>query len=213
MSADETAVYAEGSQIEVLANNSTVQAVKDKSSKASGYQFWAAGEAGNVKADQAVSVTMKEDEGKLYVGISDPSQTQESVTVHISGYEDLAYVSGADVISAETSDSGMDITVNVAGSDGRSYEAVLSYKYTPEEPTDPENPDPDKPDDTDEEDPSDQPGDDKTDNGSQTDKDGDTAAKTGDTSDLSLLYMAGIILGGGGCIVMGDKIRRVRKRK
>ena len=219
MSADETAVYAEGSQIEVLANNSTVQAVKDESSKASGYQFWAAGEAGNVKADQAVSVTMKEDEGKLYVGIADPSQTQESVTVHISGYEDLAYVSGADVISAETSDSGMDITVNVAGSDGRSYEAELSYKYTPEgptdptDPTDPENPDPDKPDDTDKEDPSDQPGDDKTDNGSQTDKDGDTAAKTGDTSDLSLLYMAGIILGGGGCIVMGDKIRRARKRK
>ena len=147
MNAEETAAYAEGAGIEILANNSTVQAVRDASSGASGYQFWAAGEIENVKADQPVSVTLKEDQGRLHIGISDPSQTQSSLTVYLRGYEGLSAINSPAGVITEQDGEWLKITVDIAGlelTDGATFsELELSYTYVPEdteEPTDPSNP-------------------------------------------------------------------------
>lgn len=124
---EETAEYASGSEIEIISNTAEVQAAADRSSGASGYQFWTATSAGNVSADQASSVTMKEEDGTLKLGISDPSQTQDSVTIHVSGYENLQYVDGDQEVSVNVTADGADITVDTSAAAGESFELTLSY--------------------------------------------------------------------------------------
>ena len=124
---EETAEYASGSEIEIISNTAEVQAAADRSSGASGYQFWTAASAGNVSADQASSVTMKEEDGTLKLGISDPSQTQDSVTIHVSGYENLQYVDGDQEVSVNVTADGADITVDTSAAAGESFELTLSY--------------------------------------------------------------------------------------
>ena len=124
---EETAEYASGSEIEIISNTAEVQAAADRSSGASGYQFWTAVSAGNVSADQASSVTMKEEDGTLKLGISDPSQTQDSVTIHVSGYENLQYVDGDQEVSVNVTADGADITVDTSAAAGESFELTLSY--------------------------------------------------------------------------------------
>lgn len=124
---EETAEYASGSEIEIISNTAEVQAAADRSSGASGYQFWTAVSAGNVSADQASSVTMKEEDGTLKLGISDPSQTQDSVTIHVSGYKNLQYVDGDQEVSVNVTADGADITVDTSAAAGESFELTLSY--------------------------------------------------------------------------------------
>lgn len=124
---EETAEYASGSEIEIISNTAEVQAVADRSSGASGYQFWTAASAGNVSADQASSVTMKEEDGTLKLGVSDPSQTQDSVTIHVSGYKNLQYVDGDQEVSVNVTADGADITVDTSAAAGESFELTLSY--------------------------------------------------------------------------------------
>lgn len=124
---EETAEYASGSEIEIISNTAEVQAAADRSSGASGYQFWTAASAGNVSADQASSVTMKEEDGTLKLGISDPSQTQDSVTIHVSGYKNLQYVDGDQEVSVNVTADGADITVDTSAAAGESFELTLSY--------------------------------------------------------------------------------------
>lgn len=124
---EETAEYASGSEIEIIFNTAEVQAAADRSSGASGYQFWTAASAGNVSADQASSVTMKEEDGTLKLGISDPSQTQDSVTIHVSGYKNLQYVDGDQEVSVNVTADGADITVDTSAAAGESFELTLSY--------------------------------------------------------------------------------------
>ena len=124
---EETAEYASGSEIEIISNTAEVQAAADRSSGASGYQFWTAASAGNVSADQASSVTMKEEDGTLKLGVSDPSQTQDSVTIHVSGYKNLQYVDGDQEVSLNVTADGADITVDTSAAAGESFELTLSY--------------------------------------------------------------------------------------
>lgn len=125
---EETAEYASGSEIEIISNTAEVQAAADRSSGASGYQFWTAASAGNVSADQASSVTMKEEDGTLKLGISDPSQTQDSVTIHVSGYKNLQYVDGDQEAVVNATEDGVDITVNTSAGAGKTYELTLTYE-------------------------------------------------------------------------------------
>lgn len=124
---EQTAEYASGSEIEIISNTAEVQAAADRSSGVSGYQFWTAASAGNVSADQASSVTMKEEDGTLKLGISDPSQTQDSVTIHVSGYKNLQYVDGDQEVSVNVTADGADITVDTSAAAGESFELTLSY--------------------------------------------------------------------------------------
>lgn len=124
---EETAEYASASEIKIISNTAEVQAAADRSSGASGYQFWTAASAGNVSADQASSVTMKEEDGTLKLGISDPSQTQDSVTIHVSGYKNLQYVDGDQEVSVNVTADGADITVDTSAAAGESFELTLSY--------------------------------------------------------------------------------------
>ena len=125
---EETAEYASGSEIETISNTAEVQAAADRSSGASGYQFWTAASAGNVSADQASSVTMKEEDGTLKLGISDPSQTQDSVTIHVSGYKNLQYVDGDQEAVVNATEDGVDITVDTSAGAGKTYELTLTYE-------------------------------------------------------------------------------------
>ena len=70
---------------------------------------------------------MKEEDGTLKLGISDPSQTQDSVTIHVSGYENLQYVDGDQEVSVNVTADGADITVDTSAAAGESFELTLSY--------------------------------------------------------------------------------------
>lgn len=82
LSQAETQTYADNSGLTILSNTAQLQAVADSSAKAAGFTFWQAGKAempdGNaltsVASDSPASVTLYQKDGKIYVGISDPSQ-------------------------------------------------------------------------------------------------------------------------------------------
>lgn len=86
LSAEQTRAYAEKPNVKVLSNTPSVQAVQAESEGVTGLNFWEAGtlaEAG-VSVDAPASVTLREDDSNLIVGLSDPTMQHEGeITLQI----------------------------------------------------------------------------------------------------------------------------------
>jgi hypothetical protein len=87
--AEETSNYQKSPDIEIVSNTEVVQAVKEKTLGVSGYNFWSKGSVNGIESDGASSVTMKETENGLILGISDPTQSQASVSITLDGTYDV----------------------------------------------------------------------------------------------------------------------------
>jgi hypothetical protein len=78
-SAADTAGYAQNPDIEILANTTTVQAVREKRLSLIGANFWNASPAApatvaGITADRPASVTVLTRDGRIHLGVSDPTQ-------------------------------------------------------------------------------------------------------------------------------------------
>lgn len=75
-SAAQTAAYSAAPDAEILANTPQVQAVHFKNAAVTGLNFWqpSANPVAGVSVDAPASVTMREDEEGLTIGVSDPTQ-------------------------------------------------------------------------------------------------------------------------------------------
>lgn len=78
-----TAVYAADPDIEILINNASVQAVRDKRLGVTGYVFHRAGTFDGVTADGACIVIRTQTENALVLTVCDPSQERGSVCVDV----------------------------------------------------------------------------------------------------------------------------------
>lgn len=81
----ETEDYAKSPNSVILMNTPKVQAVQNKEEKVTGINFWEASEdyVEDISVDAPASVIMKETNEELIIGISDPTQSNKSISVEI----------------------------------------------------------------------------------------------------------------------------------
>ena len=128
---EETENYAKAPQVTVLANTSAAQAVYQKELGITGINFWENKETtvGEVTCDSQASVMMQEGkDGRLRVAVSDPTMKNKgTITLKINRPITDMIDSDSD-ISCRVSESGAELTFNMAGTNGSSVYAELQLK-------------------------------------------------------------------------------------
>ena len=128
---EETENYAKAPQVTVLANTSAAQAVYQKELGITGINFWEDKETtvGEVTCDSQASVMMQEEkDGRLMVAVSDPTMKNKgTITLKINRPITDMINSDSD-ISCRVSESGAELTFNMAGTNGSSVYAELQLK-------------------------------------------------------------------------------------
>ncbi len=126
LSAEQTQAYAESPNVKVLSNTPSVQAVRAEAEGVTGINFWEAGtlaEAG-VSVDAPASVTLREDESRLVVGLSDPTMLHEdAITLQIA--QTVKGALGENPQVKVLSLSPLKLQVNVSGGMGATFEVAF----------------------------------------------------------------------------------------
>lgn len=128
----EVETYAENPDIEILANSSMVQAVRDNKANVTGYLFWGdqgkeirVGDVGAVKG----SVTVVKDAANhtMTVGMADVHQTNDSLTFRVYG-SGIELISADDGVTVTPDKFGAKMVVNTAGAKGKTFTVTLRYR-------------------------------------------------------------------------------------
>ncbi|MEW1839528.1 polysaccharide lyase 8 family protein [Nonomuraea angiospora] len=114
---------------EILVNTRHVQAVRARGRSAGGGEvfaalFWAAGEAGGVSASEPCAVLVRRAAGRITVAASDPGRTTETTTITLP-HPAHRLIEADDTVSVTTGERPR-LTINLAGSAGRTHTAVLA---------------------------------------------------------------------------------------
>lgn len=133
MSQTETQAYASSSGVTILSNTAQLQAVADKSANAAGFTFWEAGTLqmpegsaiASISSDSAASVTLYQKDGKIYVGVSDPSQRASAIQLTLTG-ESLDLGALDTGVAGTKTETGVELIVTVSGLHGETLTAQLS---------------------------------------------------------------------------------------
>jgi uncharacterized protein YjdB len=126
----ETEQYSQNPDIELLSQSSQVHAVRDKKLGISAFNFWEAGKSGFVRTSNPASVMVKEDGSKLTVSVSDPTQSQDKVTVDL-GKVVLKELMKDPTVTVVQTEPYLKLEINTAGSLGRSH--VIQFEYDPQQ--------------------------------------------------------------------------------
>lgn len=84
---EQTMLYARNPHVTILANTSQVQAVHHRTEGVTGINFWEAGSLPGfgVSVDAPASVLLRETEGELWIGLSDPTHKRtEPITLELT---------------------------------------------------------------------------------------------------------------------------------
>ncbi|MFC4117240.1 polysaccharide lyase 8 family protein [Nonomuraea zeae] len=116
-------------RVAILANTASAQAVRAHGRSAGGGEvfaatFWAAGEAGGVSASAPCAVLVRRAAGRITVAVSDPGRTVTTVTLAL-GHPAHRLIRADDTVSVSTGETPT-VTVNLAGSRGRTHTAELA---------------------------------------------------------------------------------------
>lgn len=125
LSAAATAERAASPGVEVLANGTSVQAVRHAGLGLTAASFFAAGTVGGITVDAPCSVVLRESGGKLTVAVADPRRAVRTVTVKIArgGYVSATPGPGVSVLSAGS--GGITLLAEVGGAHGATRAATL----------------------------------------------------------------------------------------
>lgn len=134
-SEEEVSAYLANPTIEVIENNSTVQAVRDTETQQSAYNFFASGATSDnmLEVTGPASIVMKKTSTGVELAVSDPTRTQSSVDIQLKGaFADLSHIGitngSAEVVS--TDKETITIRVNFSSKDGqpRKIEAATVFE-------------------------------------------------------------------------------------
>lgn len=121
----QTETYSKNPNISILANTSTVQAVKEKNLNIIGANFWNAGSVEGIKAANTCSIMIKDDrKGRVDISVSDPTQTQSEIVLEFE-FEVRAVIEKDPEITIVNRAGGTLIRINTVDSLGRSYALKL----------------------------------------------------------------------------------------
>jgi len=126
----ETEQYSQNPDIEILSQSSQVHAVQDKMLGISAFNFWEAGKSDFVRASNPASVMVKEDGNKLTVSVSDPTQSQDKITIDLGKVVLKELVKDPTVTVVQT-EPYPKLEINTAGSLGRSH--MIQFEYDPQQ--------------------------------------------------------------------------------
>ena len=136
---DEVEAYAENPDIEILANSSMVQAVRDNKANVTGYLFWGdqgkeirVGDVGAVKG--SVTVVKDVENHTMTVGMADVHQTNDSLTFRVYG-NGIELISADDGVTVTPDKYGAKMVVNTAGAKGKTFTVTLRYRDLTEDET------------------------------------------------------------------------------
>lgn len=130
--AAQTAAYSQSPDIEVLANTTTVQAVRDRVLKATGASFWTAASVAGIATDRPASLTLLERSGQLYLGLADPTQEATGpITVELP-YAADAIVAKDSLVAVLALAPRLRLQFAVSGTRGRSLAATFKLAVVPD---------------------------------------------------------------------------------
>ncbi len=142
-SAAEMATYASNPDINILENDTDVQAVKDKSINVVGANFWndtiktvSVNGQSFITSDKKASVTTLESNGQLDIGVSDPTQANSgTIDIEINRSASGAISVDSGITVTQTSPT-IKMTVNVKAAQGKTFSAKfnLGTAVTPSAP-------------------------------------------------------------------------------
>ncbi len=124
---ESTRVYAESPDIEILENNSNVQAVKEIKNKITAVNFWNDGEnsVGGITSDSHGAIIMQEKNGTLYVAVSDPARTNNGwMNIEIDLSANRIITTDENIIVYQLAPT-IKMAINMSGMTGKSYSAVF----------------------------------------------------------------------------------------
>jgi len=119
----QTAAYAQSPDVEILANTTSVQAVRDRALKATGLNFWAPTTVADFSCDSPASLTVLERDGQLHLGLSDPTQENtNAITIELP-YGAESVVAADSRVTVVSLAPRLRLQIAVAGTRGRSVPA------------------------------------------------------------------------------------------
>ena len=117
--AEETQAYAANTNIEILANNNSIQAVKDTELGITGIVFWEAGSFAGITVDKPCMVVFRElEDGTFEIAVSDPTQKVENIHVTVEGK--MTLIDADECATVEIAEASASVTLNTKDSVGRS---------------------------------------------------------------------------------------------
>jgi hypothetical protein len=108
------AEYKKTPDVTIVSNTSSIQAVRENKLNITGYVFYEGGACEYIEVDTGAIVTVKEEGGKLYLTVCDP--TQEATEINLKLHRALALLSSDKRLSAENEGDLVKIKVNCEGS-------------------------------------------------------------------------------------------------
>lgn len=122
--AEETASYSNNPNIEILVNNTNVQAVREKTQGVLGANFWSPSTFSYLTASNPSSIMLKDQAGVVDIAVSDPTHLQAKITYEI-------HKAGLSVIEKDASITVLQLSpsikfeVNTTVGDGKSHKIKL----------------------------------------------------------------------------------------
>lgn len=123
--AEEMRTYSTNPDIEILANNSKVQAVREKNLKLTGIIFWEAGTFEEITVSEPCIVMYGEEDGKKILTVCDPTQKLTEIEIGISEKVSLDDDFSDNNFKTVSKDGVLKLKVSVIDSIGKTYKAVL----------------------------------------------------------------------------------------
>ena len=123
----QVSAYASSLPITVLSNTSDAQAVSKPSLGITAAQFWRVGSttAGPITSDRIASVIVRETVDEIAVSVADPTHAHSGSIAVAVALPAACVVESDPTITVSQLAPGVQLSVNVAGSEGRSHTVVL----------------------------------------------------------------------------------------
>lgn len=125
----EVSSYSSNPDVNILRNNSTIQAVKDTTLGIIGATFWSTGTVDYIKSYNPATVMSKEENNEITVSVSDPSQTQSILNIEL-------YRSATTIVEKDESITVLQLyptikfTVDVSGNSGEKGKThTIKFSY------------------------------------------------------------------------------------
>lgn len=123
----QTAAYAANPDIHILENTKNVQAVEDRSSHMSGYNFFAQGTSNGITSSGPAAILMKEENKTVTLALSDPTFTQGELNISLP-FKNAEVISNDARISVTNKDDAVQLKANTAKLYGKTIEVKLMLK-------------------------------------------------------------------------------------
>jgi hyaluronate lyase len=119
-SVKETEEYAKKPDIKILKNTDNVHAVREKELGIIAANFWNPDSVMFIKASNPLSMMLKEEKGSLTLAVSDPTQSQDSLTLELDK-QDYTVESKDDNVNIIQTSPTIKVQINTAGSQGKTF--------------------------------------------------------------------------------------------